>query len=93
MLVIEHRNHTLAVGKSIGDFFEKPFAGIKMLAEFVPWIFTMLTDAQDAIDGDLVAPERDRFSDRFAHAEAMFLRELYRKIFFRKLVDIKRNQF
>src|SRR5260221_8715486 len=92
MLVAKDRHYLLGAGESPRHFLEEPAAWVEDLALLVLRVLAVLADAQDALDRQLVAAERQGFVDGRTESKAVFLRQIAAQIAGRELIHVERNE-
>ena len=93
MLVEEDGHDAAAVLEDFCYFVKQPAFGVLRACRLAVGVVAVLGDEQDAIDGELVAAERERFGDRFGEAEFVFRGQFAAFVVIGRLIDIQRRQF
>ena len=92
MLVAENGDRAFALGEDLAHLLEKPPPWIEDLPPGVFRIFAVLADDDHAIDGELLAAERDRALDGVKQAKAVFLRQSPAHVLGANLIDVQRHE-
>ncbi len=91
VLIVEEGHGFLAPREDIGDGLEETAARIELLALVVVGVIAVLADAQDAVDGQLLAAERQGIGDIVVDFEIVLLGEIAAHVLIGELIDEHRH--
>src|ERR1051325_5780952 len=89
MFVAKDGNNSPALSEYFNDLAEKAEARIFDLVPFVFWIFSVFTDREDRIDGQIVSTAAQRFLDRFVNGNVELLGERVTEFIRRDLIHVQ----
>src|SRR5262245_23401921 len=91
MLVAEHRHGAAAAAELVSDFEKQLESRIQLLSLAIGWIVARFANQQDAVDGQLLASQRQRLGDRGENRNTIALGAFTAHVVLRTLRSVHRS--